>query len=103
MTATIDPVDVQTLRIGDQVYSPNIMAEMPVVQLGYGHVTYDEVRSGTAKPITAYLAQDGRSFAMNWHRGDPSGDAVYVERRDAEGCSFHGWVDPTSRQLVQVG
>lgn len=63
----------------------------------------ETVLAGTAVPETVYLTQDGRGADLTrWHQG-PSADQVFVERWDAQGRAFHGWVDVNTRQLVQAG
>lgn len=86
----------------DSVYSPNYLGYLTVVGLSYGVVDAEDVLSGAAKPIEATLSADGRSWAPVWHEG-PSGEGVYVERWDATGVVFHGWVDVVSRRIVQAG
>lgn len=51
------------------------------------------------------LTEDGLPASTNeWHTGDEHGDSVYVERWDGPGRrTFHGYVDPVSRKLVQTG
>lgn len=52
---------------------------------------------------TAVLTSDGRhANTAEWHVG-PEAEWVYVERWDTTGRAFHGWVDGTSRKLLQTG
>jgi hypothetical protein len=47
---------------------------------------------------------DGRSYRGAWHDGPVSDDEpVRVERWTAAGRTFHGFIDPESRKLVQAG
>jgi hypothetical protein len=103
MTYTTSKFDISTLRLGHEVYSPNYGGDLVVATLGFGHVRYQDVIDGLAKPVAASLSADGRGFdSETWHKG-PEAEAVYVERHDARGCFFHGWVDSASRRLVQAG
>ena len=69
----------------------------------YGVVAVDEVLNGTAIPVSILATEDGRGAYLNeWHEG-ASTDSVYVELWTAEGRPFHGWVDRTTRRLVQTG
>ena len=95
--------DISTLKVLHTIYSPNTGGELTVVELSYGIVESAAVLDGTAKPIEARVSADGRAWSSEWHQGAESGDAVYVERHDITGCVFHGWVDATSRQIVQAG
>ena len=101
--ATASKFDISTLEIRHTIYSPNFGGELTVVGLSYGRVPAEDVLDGTAKPIEAHVSSDGRSWLSEWHRGPESGDAAYVERHDATGCVFHGWVDSVSRLIVQSG
>jgi hypothetical protein len=95
--------DVSTLSLRGRVWSPNALAELMVVELSYGHVSWEDVLSGRARPIEARLSADGRAFdSSRWHDGE-SNDEVYVERLTKAGCAFHGFVDAQSRHLVQAG
>ena len=96
--------DVASLALQDKVWSPNANMELTVVGLGYGEVPAEDVLAGRASPIEARLSADGRSFICSrWHEGEPSEEAVYVERITAEGRAFHGFIDSRSRRLVQAG
>jgi hypothetical protein len=58
----------------------------------------DGVRSVTLTEDSAPAIVD------TWHTGDTTGDSVYVEIWDGPSHRrFHGYVDPTSRKLVQTG
>lgn len=95
---------VQNMKMRDLVYSPNYGAELVVVQVSYGVVPTEDVLSGKAKPVLAYLSADGRAFDhTHWHRGPESGESIYVEVHDYSGRFFHGWVDARSRRIVQTG
>lgn len=64
----------------------------------------NEVLNGTLPPVEIVATGDGRSLdPTRWHDGDPTGEWVYAERWSPAGLLFHGWIDPTSRQLLQVG
>jgi len=92
--------DMKTL---DKVFSPNVGHDLVVVALSFGQVPAEAVLDGSAKPIEARLSADGRSWESAWHEGELSGRECYVERHDATGCVFHGWIDQASRRLVQAG
>ena len=101
MTSTIFHQGLRTL---DAVHSPNFGGDLKVVALAYAIGTdVDDVLAGQATPIEATLTADGRSYRAEWHEGPESGEAIYVERHDATGCVFHGWIDQTSRKIVQAG
>jgi hypothetical protein len=75
-----------------------------VHQVSYGHVDVDAVLDGTAAPLEALLTEDGRGADIfTWHTGEQTGESVYVERWTPAGRTFHGYVDPASRQVVQTG
>lgn len=61
----------------------------------------------TAPTIGAVLTEDGRpAHSAVWHAGAPTGDPVYFEVYTAAGDELrqvHGYVDPTSRRVVQYG
>lgn len=71
----------------------------------YGKVETMTVLDGSARPVEALLTEDGRICdTRTWHEGEQTGEAVYVERWDAErGRYFHGYVDSISRNVVQTG
>lgn len=76
--------------------------EVTTRQTSYGAVPVDTVLLGTAQPLEVTATSDGMGYLPEWHDGD-SDDLVYVERYSPQGREFHGWVDRTSRRLVQVG
>lgn len=70
----------------------------------YGHVDQQDIIDRVAVPHTVTLTQDGRGYDRDTrHTGPPTGPLVYVERWTPQGRQFHGWIDPTTRQLVQAG
>lgn len=78
--------------------------ELIVCDISYGKVTTESVLDGTAKAESWQLTEDGRyAFVEVWHRGEQTGDSVYVECWDRNGRTFHGYVDPTTRAVVQTG
>lgn len=94
--------DVSTVAVRQDVYSPNYGAGLIVWRTSFGNVPIEDALDGTAKPVEAWLSADGRHYVAEWHEG-PEADAVYVERHDVTGCTFHGWVDSVSRRIVQTG
>lgn len=102
---TTTPGVVAQLELRQRVWSPNLLAELLVCGRNFGKdVPAEVVARREAQPIAASLSQDGRSWLSAWHEGPVSAEpAVYVERISADGLEFHGWVDPDSRRLVQVG
>jgi hypothetical protein len=61
-----------------------------------------------AAPKAFTATSDGRHVDDGgWHFGEPDGDAVYFERYELDGWRYvrvsHGWVDATSRRIVQIG
>lgn len=107
-TASVSALDVP---LNMEHHSPNYGGNLTVVQLSYGRVTENEVVSGAARPIVAWLSSDGRSFITPLVYQDVYADtptpiaspAVYIEKHDESGCIFHGWIDPATRKLVQAG
>lgn len=81
-------------------------AGMPllVAQRGWAAgTTIEQIDAGLpAERVT--LTTDGRhAITGEWHTGE-SDAQVYVERWSAlAGREFHGWIDATSRRLVQSG
>lgn len=99
-------MDLSSLKCRDKV---DTGSGVPLIvnRLSYGHADVEDVLSGSATPIEATLTSDGRSYFGGWHDADIDGPfsdgGVYVERWSAAGRDFHGWIDPTSRKLVQTG
>lgn len=77
---------------------------MTTVGASFGIVPVEDVLSGVAPAIEVLATSDGRGGVRTdcWHDGD-SDDLVYVERYSDRGREFHGWIDSTTRRLVQVG
>lgn len=66
--------------------------------------TVEEVlaRKGDVAEIIA--TEDGRSFVNAWHEGESDIDTwVYFERYVDGARVSHGYLDPTSRRIVQTG
>src|SRR5262245_18476837 len=101
-TVLASKFDITTLQCRHEVFSPNYGLDLTVVQLGYGAVASEDVLSGKARPVEAYLAADGRGWMMAWHEGPETGEPIYVERHDRDGCQFHGYVDSISRRVIQT-
>lgn len=99
-------MDVSTLKVMDKV-DTGAGPEMTVVGLSYGVVPVESVLDGSAKPVEATLTSDGRTYWQGWHKPEADGpfsdDSAYVERWDATGRAFHGYVDSVSRKLTQTG
>lgn len=74
-----------------------------VVELHYGPAATEAVLDGEALPIKAVLTGDGGGYVPEWHAGAPSGDSVYIERWEEGVRTFHGWIDPVTRRIVQTG
>lgn len=74
-----------------------------VNEVNYGAVDAQEVLAGLVAPITAVLTQDGRPFVNEWHQGEPTGEPLYYERWEPGARVAHGWIDPTTRRIVQTG
>lgn len=69
----------------------------------YGRQRVEAViaRNVLAQEVT--LTTDGRDYRRGgWHQG-PEAGWVYVERWDADGLAFHGFIDSGSRRLLQAG
>jgi hypothetical protein len=96
---------VPSMRSG-QVYRTGFGGELTVNLVHFVEgTTTDEVLERRATAEYAVLTQDGRQAITNeWHDGAATSDEwVYVERWSADGRVFHGYVDPTSRKLLQTG
>ena len=78
---------------------------MTTVGASYGIVPVEDVLSGKAPVVEVTATSDGRGIVNTgrWHDGDSDDLLVYVERYSARGREFHGWIDATSRRLVQAG
>jgi hypothetical protein len=97
--------EVTTTR--QRVYCEAIGAEMIVNQCGWSREAeaefgIDAIIAGEVAAERWTITQDGRGYIAEWHQGE-SADAVYVERWEDGGRAFHGWVDVTSRKIVQAG
>jgi len=78
---------------------------MTVCQLGYGRITLAELNAG-ATPTTLTATEDGlHANTLEWHDGPGEGaeTAIFVERYVGAARIFHGWVDQTTRKLLQAG
>lgn len=63
-------------------------------------------RDGDIPMDDVYLiaTDDGGGYEAVWHSGPRAEEDVYVERWNQLGFrEFHGWIDKTSRKLVQTG
>jgi len=91
------------MRTG-QVHETGQDIALMVVEMRYAKGTTDEqVIRHTVAPEMVVMTSDGRPAEFNtWHEGT-STDSVYYERWTAAGRIAHGWVDATSRRLVQAG
>jgi hypothetical protein len=102
MPATTADIVHPHVRTRELIASPSGM-DLLVCQISYGKVPYELVERREATPEIVWLSQDGRAFDTTaWHEGD-SAATVYVERWTPLGRAFHGWVDASSRRLVQAG
>jgi hypothetical protein len=93
---------ILTAPIGTKVSSANLGADVTVVGRTWNPgTTVADLQSGKpADEVT--VSADGKRWFSAWHSG-ASADATYVERVDATGVVFHGWVDVDSRKIVQAG
>lgn len=98
MTPTTTP------RLGETIFSPNLGADLILVGLTYPATATDaELEARTIRPDVMRLSADGRGWIDGWHRGEETGEPVYVEKRTTGGSNFHGWIDGESRRIVQAG
>ncbi len=82
-----------------------------VNQVNYGQDReglLEEIKAGTAEVVGLVATEDGRGYVNAWHLGADGPQAaidgwVYFERYDAGHRVAHGYVDPTSRKIVQTG
>lgn len=78
-----------------------------VNQVNYGQECeglLEEIKAKTAEPVGLVATQDGRGYVNAWHEGEsPIEDWVYFERYEAGLRVAHGYIDPTSRKIVQTG
>ena len=97
--------EVRNMRTG-QTYRTGFGGSLTVNTVCYGHADLDEVLAGTADAEMVVLTEDGKTAEwQTWHDG-PSEDVagwVYYERWTPEGRVAHGYVDATTRRLVQAG
>lgn len=102
MPATTSPIFTTDCR--GSVHSPNYGGDLIVVHRSFPKGTEVEmILEGRVPADRVDLAADGKPWAAGWHVGETTGEPVYVERHVLDGRGLHGWVDPTSRRLVQVG
>jgi hypothetical protein len=94
---------LQASGLGDRI-STGWGGSLQIAERGYGWVDEALVLSGTATPRSYLLTEDGRGAdTTRWHDGPGTGDSVYVERWECGLRTFHGYVDPGSRRVVQTG
>lgn len=67
-----------------------------------------EVQAGTAEVVGLVATEDGRGYQNEWHLTADGHQAdiedwVYFERYDLGHRVSHGYIDPTSRKIVQTG
>jgi hypothetical protein len=76
-----------------------------VNQVSYGHADEADVIARTATPEGIVATQDGRGVVLEWHQDGPSDidGWVYYERWEHGLRIAHGYVDPTTRKIVQSG
>lgn len=64
----------------------------------------EDVLSRVAPPVGIVATQDGRGVVLEWHQGESDVDGwVYYERWENGLRLAHGYVDPTTRKIVQSG
>lgn len=95
---------MKSLRLRDSIRT-GWGGELKLAWRSFGKVPVDVVLAGTAEPIEVLLTEDGLyADTRSWHEGKTTGESIYVERWDAEhGRYWHGYVDPTTRKVVQTG
>ena len=69
----------------------------------FGKVEVEAVLAGEVEPVEIIATQDGLGYVAEWHDGPETGPAIYVERWCSIGRRFHGFIDPTTRRIVQAG
>lgn len=95
--------NLSAARLGDPVRT-GFGGAVAVTRRDFGKARADLVMAGKVAPIQILATEDGRAASLSeWHQGDPTGYSVYVELWEPAGRVFHGYVDPTSRRLVQTG
>ena len=95
-STTTYPLDqILAAECGDRI--PSIEGGSLIV------VRRHDIVDGRAQEVVA--PTDGRNADLSaWHTGSSDPEAeVYYERICADGSGSHGWVDGTSRQIVQAG
>jgi hypothetical protein len=98
------PFDLRTIQASRTTFVGYGGIKVTTVQASFGVVPVETVLNGTARAIEVTATSDGRGARTDaWHRGDESGQAVYVERYSDRGREFHGWIDSETRMLVQAG
>lgn len=99
----IDTIDLMAVPAGTAV---DVEAGLTLLlQHRFDLAGWSIASPGRARVVV--LTEDGRHADLTaWHAGPTTGEAVYVERYEGRALArrtFHGYVDPTSRQIVQVG
>lgn len=121
-TATYWAEQVARFEAAAQVAWPNLVAasktmgDRTQVQTGAGvgllvhrvsygtEATEADVLARVAQPVQIIATQDGRGVVLEWHEGESDIDAwVYYERWENGLRLAHGYVDPTTRKIVQTG
>jgi hypothetical protein len=70
-----------------------------------GLLDFDEKNMTDNGCAEIIATSDGRNYISKWHEGPrtPHTAAVFVERWTKDGRTFHGYIDATSRKIVQTG
>lgn len=98
-----DPADIMRLHTSKAIRTNKYNPTLIVNHRSFGHADEDRVVLGLVDAIEVTLTSDGRYYNQGeWHTG-PEAESVYVERWDATGRIFHGFIDSVSRRLVQAG
>lgn len=93
--------------LGGQVLTGTTQVPMTVVGRGWPKGTLAEQIDGIS-PSRYVLTDDGKfGSARVWHTTDDGpmadGDTVYIEAWEDGWRTFHGYIDPVSRKIVQSG
>lgn len=103
----ISPDEAVRLPLGSTFHSPNLGADVHVVQRSgvTGAVRQGDGTRAAGVCREMFATADGRHVdstdGVHWQA--PGAPAVYFECYRADGSGFHGFVDEASRQIVQVG
>ena len=110
LTALVETTETDVLRLpcGALYDSVEIGRKLMIVHRQFAKDTaVADAQFNRVPAETVVLTSDGRGYLPEWHQADVDGDEdcelVYVERYGQHGREMHGWIDPASRKLIQVG